>query len=113
LAEELLKRAGWLDQALGFRLNQLPAELRERLLAGIPDAVSLVARLLASRMEDIVQALGLPRLVDEQVRAFPVEKLEQIILHVTGKELKAITWLGCLLGGIIGFVQALFMLWFA
>jgi uncharacterized membrane protein YheB (UPF0754 family) len=49
----------------------------------------------------------LPQLVEAQVAKFPIERLEEIILSVSGKEFRAITWLGVLLGGLIGLVQSL------
>jgi uncharacterized membrane protein YheB (UPF0754 family) len=40
-----------------------------------------------------------------------MDQVEEVILGITGREFKAITWLGALLGGLIGIVQALFYLW--
>ncbi|MNO04618.1 hypothetical protein D3C81_2257180 [compost metagenome] len=57
-----------------------------------------------------MQAISLPELVKEQVEKFPVERLEEIILNISGSEFRAITWLGALLGGFIGLLQSLFML---
>jgi uncharacterized membrane protein YheB (UPF0754 family) len=34
--------------------------------------------------------------------SFPVEYAEELIIEIANKELKAITWLGALLGGIMG-----------
>jgi uncharacterized membrane protein YheB (UPF0754 family) len=47
-----------------------------------------------------------PQLVETKVAAFEVEKLEAIILEVASRELVAITWLGGVLGVLIGFGQA-------
>jgi len=35
-----------------------------------------------------------------------------MILDVTGKEFRAITWLGVLLGGLIGLIQSLLIILF-
>jgi uncharacterized membrane protein YheB (UPF0754 family) len=59
-----------------------------------------------------MKAVNLPQLVQEQVEKFPIERLEEVILSVSGREFRAITWLGVLLGGIIGLFQSLLtMLW--
>lgn len=61
---------------------------------------------------NIIAAIRLPELVRTQVERFPVERLEQVILNVSGKEFKAITWLGVALGGFIGLMQsAMMLLW--
>ena len=38
----------------------------------------------------------------QKVAAFPVERLESLILEVASRELRAITWLGGVLGALIG-----------
>lgn len=51
--------------------------------------------------------LDIASIVEEKINAFPFETLESIILDLAKKELKHIEALGGLLGGIIGFIQAL------
>lgn len=58
----------------------------------------------------LVAAIRLPELVRTQVERFPVERLEQVILNVSGKEFRAITWLGVALGVFIGLTQSVMML---
>ena len=83
---------------------------KERLAAFIPGAVEQVLRLLAAHAEPLLKSVDLPSLVRRQVADFPVEQLERVVLNVTGKEFRAITWLGALLGGVIGLLQALLTL---
>jgi len=65
--------------------------------------------LLDRRLEAVVAALELPQLVRKQVEKFPVEQVERIILSLSGREFRAITWLGALLGGLIGLFQSVFL----
>lgn len=65
--------------------------------------------LLDRRLETVVAALELPRLVRKQVEKFPIGQVERIILSLSGREFRAITWLGALLGGIIGLFQSIFL----
>jgi len=65
--------------------------------------------LLDRRLETVVAAFELPQLVQKQVEKFPVEQVERIILSLSGREFRAITWLGALLGGIIGLIQSVFL----
>ncbi|TQR45090.1 DUF445 family protein [Paenibacillus popilliae] len=76
----------------------------------IPRAVEAAFALLDRNLDAIVRAARLQEVVRTQVEQFPIERLETIILSVSGKEFRAITWLGALLGGIIGLVQAFVLL---
>ncbi|KGR75750.1 DUF445 domain-containing protein [Ureibacillus sinduriensis] len=60
-----------------------------------------------SKLEDVLNRLNLDEVVREQVDSFPLEKLEELVLSIASKELKMITILGAILGGLIGIVQGL------
>jgi len=60
-----------------------------------------------NKLEDVLNRLNLDEVVREQVDSFPLEKLEELVLSIASKELKMITILGAVLGGIIGIVQGL------
>lgn len=100
-------------------LQRLLAMNAEELLGGrllwfeerLPGLVRLVIRILEQRIDRVMEAMELPALVEAQVTGFPVERLERIILDISGREFRAITWLGALLGGLIGLVQALILQW--
>ena len=53
----------------------------------------------------------MPDLVERKVGSFAVEKLEALILEVASRELRAIEFLGGLLGVLLGVLQVGF-LWF-
>jgi uncharacterized membrane protein YheB (UPF0754 family) len=54
----------------------------------------------------LVKGLDVQKMVEQKVAAFPVVKLEQLILEVAKRELQAITWWGGVLGAVIGLSQA-------
>jgi len=60
-----------------------------------------------NKLEDVVNRLNLDEVVREQVDSFPIKKLEELVLSIASKELKMITVLGAVLGGLIGIVQGL------
>ncbi len=62
---------------------------------------------LLNQLEKALEVMQLDQVVKSQVMSFPLPKLEQIIIGVAGKELKMITLLGAVLGGVIGIVQGL------
>lgn len=104
-------RGAWWDKLAAMRLSDVLGSKREWLLGQVPQAVDRGLKLLSGNMQRVVAAIRLPVLVEEEVRKFPIEQLEDIILSVSGKEFRAITWLGVLLGAVIGLFQSLFLLW--
>jgi len=107
---EKLPWAQWADRIERFPVGEWLAArqedrdrwLRRAVLFGLDSAERL--------MPSIMKAIRLPELVRTQVERFPVERLEDVILSVSGKEFKAITWLGVALGGLIGLIQTVSML---
>jgi len=100
------ERIGRLEQLdVGALLLRHEAAWSEALRTIVGAAFDLLDR----RLESVVDALELPELVRKQVEKFPVEQVERIILSLSGREFRAITWLGALLGGIIGLFQSVFL----
>lgn len=101
----------WIESAEELEISALVAPWKEQASAAIPVITSRALQAIVKGIPTAMQAIQLPDLVKEQVEKFPVERLEEIILNISGKEFRAITWLGVLLGGFIGLLQSLFMLW--
>jgi uncharacterized membrane protein YheB (UPF0754 family) len=55
----------------------------------------------------LMELLNVSEIVERQINSFDVEYTENLILEIANKELKAITWLGALLGGIMGMLSPL------
>jgi uncharacterized membrane protein YheB (UPF0754 family) len=66
--------------------------------------------LIFNHLETLLERLQLEGIVREQVQAFSIERLEQLVLSISKKEFKMITYLGALLGGVIGLIQAFVVL---
>ncbi|WEG12054.1 DUF445 family protein [Pullulanibacillus sp. KACC 23026] len=75
----------------------------------LPSLVSLLLTKASSEAAHLLKSLEIDQLVSDQVRAFSMQKLESVILMISKREFKMITYLGALLGGIIGVVQAVIM----
>ncbi|MGE7024060.1 DUF445 family protein [Solibacillus cecembensis] len=74
------------------------------LLPKVIDKVFLAAE---GKIEDVLKRLNLAGVVREQVDSFPIAKLEELVLGIISKELKLITWLGGIIGGLVGIIQAI------
>ncbi len=103
--EEWLSAAS--DQKVGDFLNTHMDGIEARL----PEIVSTGLRMIEPHVERIFSTLRLEDMVEAQVRDFPIERIEGIILSISGREFRAITWLGVLLGAIIGLVQVILIRW--
>lgn len=106
-AARLLPWAEWLSRAQQVRIGEWLSKHQETLLRWTEPVAAKGLSLLASNAERLLKASNLPALVEEQVADFPIERLEEIILSISGKEFRAITWLGVLLGAFIGLIQSL------
>ena len=113
---------GMLDRGLGPKIQELRTLpliggfLTDERVSDIKDAIqkSILEHkeaLLDEVEKGLAKGINVPRLVEEKVGAFAVEHLEAMILEVARRELKAITWMGGVLGVIIGSGQVLY-LWF-
>lgn len=100
-----------MDQVLSTPISTLASSYRERLVEQMaPQVVQLFGSWLAGRIEDLMERLHLADVVREQVETFSVERIEEMVLLITSRELKMITYLGALLGGAIGLLQGIFVL---
>lgn len=73
--------------------------------ASLPTFVRFLLQFASERIERWMKRLHLQDIVREEVASFSVERLEEMILTISRREFKMITYLGALLGGIIGLVQ--------
>ncbi len=92
----------------GFLTEERVRDLRNSIVDGIMKHRETV---LDEVERGLAKGLDVPELVERKVAAFAVEKLEQLILEVANRELRAIVVLGGVLGLLIGFVQVAFV-WF-
>ncbi|MFD2924371.1 DUF445 domain-containing protein [Halobacillus naozhouensis] len=104
LVSRWLPMEQWLNRSLSDWVKPVQSKI---ILDVIPAVTPKVTELLASRMERMMNSMNLSGVVEEQVSSFPVERLEEIVLGISKREFKMITYLGALLGGLIGVVQGI------
>jgi|GEM_PF-121942 len=113
LAELIRSRAPWarwIDSAAQFPISRWLDEHRPRWREWVDRGVDAALTGISVHADKLIAAVRLPDLVRTQVERFPVERLEQVILSVSGREFRSITWLGVILGGLIGLVQSVVLL---
>jgi len=76
----------------------------------VAQSISKVARelynkFIESKAADVIEVLDVAKIVEDKINEFDVSFAEKIILEIASKELNAITWLGALLGAIMGLLS--------
>ena len=69
----------------------------------IEDFITMYKKLVNENMQKIVSDLNIAGVIETQINNFSTVELETMILDVMNKELKAIVYLGALLGFLMGF----------
>lgn len=103
------------EETVSRFLNQSVQQVCEPVRETIVEKVvpSVVEKGLKWGTENVGSILGnlqLAEIVQQEVSTFSTERLEDLVLSITKNELKMITYLGALLGGTIGFIQGLLLL---
>ncbi len=105
---EFIQLEKQLERPLSSILSPFSEEVREK---WIPLMTQTALDKLANRLPRLMEYLNLAGLVENEVNRFEVSQLENMLVDITKRELKMITFLGALLGGLIGIVQALLVTW--
>ena len=95
-----------LDKLTALKLNEVfygKEEDIDSILFGIvSDGYN---KFIENKAADVVEMIDIPKIVEEKINSFDVAFAEKIILDIASKELSAITWLGALLGAIMGILS--------
>ncbi len=78
------------------------AQVKEMLL-------SAYKSIITDHLPKVLEAIDLRKIVEDRIKEMDVEEMERLILQVMKKELRAIIWLGALLGGVIGLFNLLLL----
>ncbi len=91
--------AGVLDRPLGRPADWLPAGTATRAREVLSDPLW---EWMQAQTPQIIRTLDVSRRVEEKVRGFPTERMEELVRRVTERELRLIVRLGYVLGATIG-----------
>lgn len=68
--------------------------------------VVLYKNFMNNNSSKITKTINIPGIVEEKINEFEMNEMEEIILEIANKELKAITWFGALLGFLMGIISS-------
>lgn len=76
----------------------------------IPRLLGAAGEYLTQRSGEILERFQVEAIVREQIESFSLERLEELVISIAKKELVMITYLGAILGGLIGLIQGVIVL---
>ena len=97
------------DDLLNMTMSQLVSNHDEQVTqikSGINNAYKTI---ISEHLPRILQDIDISGIIEQRINEMDMDEAEAIILDVMKKELRAIVWLGALLGSIMGTVNALIL----
>jgi uncharacterized membrane protein YheB (UPF0754 family) len=93
------------ERILNKSISSIVVNIDERTVINIANFCNDIFNDFArNKLPHIVKVFNISRVVEDQINSYDVAFAEELILEIAHKELKAITWLGALLGGIMGII---------
>lgn len=69
--------------------------------------IGLYRTIISEHLPRILEAINIPVIIESRINEMDMDETEKLIFQVMDKELKAIVWLGALLGAVMGCVNIL------
>ena len=99
--------AGEVDNFLNKPVSKLLEGLEEHLRQAVNTIESIYRSIITEHLPKILQSIDISKIVRERINEMDVNETEKLIFQVMDKELKAIVWLGALLGLVMGSINIL------
>lgn len=92
-------------------LNEWGEQLEEKVTEMVvPIIIGLMKDAISKHVIPFIEQLNIRGIVQKRVDEFPVIRLEEMLLTVIKKELRVIELIGAVLGGLIGLVQGIIVI---
>ena len=98
---------GEVDNFLNKPVSNLLEEPEEQLVQAVNTIESIYRSIITEHLPKIPQSIDISKIVRERINEMDVNETEKLIFQVMDKELKAIVWLGALLGLVMGGINIL------
>ena len=99
---------GEVEKFLGKPVSQLLEGRDDQLAQAVNTIESVYRTIITDHLPKILDSIDISKIVRERINEMDVNETEKLIFQVMDKELKAIVWLGALLGCMMGFTNLLF-----
>ena len=98
---------GEVDNFLNKPVSKLLEGHEEQLAQAVNTIESIYRSIITEHIPKILQSIDSSKIVRERINELDVNETEKLIFQVMDKELKAIVWLGALLGLVMGSINLL------
>ena len=98
---------GEVDNFLNKPVSKLLEGHEEQLAQAVNTIESIYRSIITEHLPKILQSIDISKIVRERINEMDVNETEKLIFQVMDKELKAIVWLGALLGLVMGSINFL------
>lgn len=97
-----------IDHIMELPLSKAIEPFKDRIVEDfVPRMVDAAGNYLSNQLQPLMEQLQLAEIVKSQVEGFSVGRIEDMVLSISRREFKMITYLGAVLGGLIGVVQGI------
>lgn len=96
------------EQLMGMTMSQLVSGHDEQVAEIKSGIQSAYKTIITEHLPRILQDIDISSIIEQRINEMDMDEAEAIILDVMKKELRAIVWLGALLGCIMGTITSLF-----
>ena len=96
---------GEVDNFLNKPVSKLLEGHEEQLAQTVNTIESIYRSIITEHLPKILQSIDISKIVRERINEMDVNETEKLIFQVMDKELKAIVWLGALLGLVMGSIN--------
>ena len=96
-----------INNLMDCKMSDLLANKDEQICQIKSSIVSLYRTIITERLPKILEAINISKIVEERINEMDMEETEKLIFQVMDKELRAIVWLGALLGMIMGSINVI------
>ena len=93
------------DKFLSRPVKDLLAGQEAKLADAVNTMVSIYKTIITEHLPKILESIDISAIVRERINEMDMDDTEKLILQVMNKELRAIVWLGALLGSLMGCVN--------
>lgn len=94
-----------IDKLLSRPMKDLLAGQDAKLADAVNTMVSIYKTIISDHLPKILESIDISTIVRERINEMDMDETENLILQVMNKELRAIVWLGALLGTLMGCVN--------
>lgn len=106
LSKEQLEK--WINEFI-IRLLKNNIKITETLQINLQKwFIKKYEHIVETKMSKFITSLDIPNMIENEMNSMDIKEIEDILLIIVNKELKAITWFGALLGFVMGILSTVF-----